>query len=287
MTGGHGGPPLHRFPWAATGGRPYTILGPPHLASGFEPQTLHPSPVPAAIGGSLSGRCSDEYDQPNSAVPVSAPGLRSFAWTESTHQVGGPTQAGADCARWCHDVFRLRGPLAAAIARTGAALRQDAPVFLPYLAGERAPVWSSDVRGAFHRVDRAHTADDFLWSVMEGVAHAVRDILHVAQSAAGIEAHELRAGGGGAQSDAWCSLKADVLGIPVIRSRAAETGLVGAAMAAAVGLGWYPDLRSAATRMARPGRRFAPRARFGKAYERRAALYDDAKRDALELAQHT
>ena len=219
------------------------------------------------------------------ARPATADGLRSFAWTETAHQVGGPTQAGADCARWCHDAFRVRGTLAAAIARTGAALREDAPVFLPYLAGERAPVWSSDVRGAFHRVDRAHGADDFLWSVMEGVAHAVQDILRIAQSASGVHAHELRACGGGAQSDAWCSLKADVLGIPVIRSRAAETGLVGAAMAAAVGLGWHPDLRSVARRMARPGRRFLPRVRFAAGHARRAALYAAVKRHALELAE--
>jgi xylulokinase len=73
--------------------------------------------------------------------------------------------------------FACAGSLADAIARIGPALREDAPVFLPYLAGERAPVWSSGVRGAFHRVDRAHAPDDFLWSVMEGVAHAVRDIV--------------------------------------------------------------------------------------------------------------
>jgi xylulokinase len=219
------------------------------------------------------------------AQPVQARGLRAFRWTEATHQVGGPTQAGADCARWCHDVFRVRGSLADAVARVGPALRADAPLFLPYLAGERAPVWSSGVRGAVHCVDRAHTPDDFLWSVMDGVAHAVRDIVEIAESAAGMRARELRACGGGAQSDAWCALKADVLGLPVIRSRAAETGLVGAAMAAAVGLGWYPDLARAAARMARPGRRFLPRARFAEGHARRAAQYAAAKRYALELSE--
>lgn len=221
------------------------------------------------------------------AQPVTAPGLRTLPWTESAHQVGGPTQAGADCARWCHDTFRVRGTLAEAIERTGSALRESAPMFLPYLAGERAPVWSGDVRGAFHRIDRAHAPDDFLWSAMEGVAHAVRDILRIAQSAAGEPAHELRACGGGAQSDAWCALKADVAGVPVIRSRAAETGLVGAAMAAAVGLGAYPDLRRAAMRMVKPGRRFVPRARYATAYAARAAQYDAIRRQALELIQHT
>ena len=221
------------------------------------------------------------------AQPVAAPGLRCLAWTETAHQIGGPTQAGADCARWCHETFRVRGTLADAIARVGATLRENAPLFLPYLAGERAPVWSSSVRGGFHGIDRAHAPDDFLWSVMEGVAHAVRDILRLAQSSAALRARELRACGGGAQSDAWCSLKADVLGIPVIRSRAAETGVVGAAMAAAVGLGVYPDLTYAAARMAKPGRRFVPRRRFAAAYARRAAMYDTVKRSALELTQAT
>jgi len=221
------------------------------------------------------------------AQPVSVEGLRGFPWTESTHQIGGPTQAGADCARWCHETFRVRGTLGDAIARTGATLRKHAPVFLPYLAGERAPVWSSGVRGAFHGIDRAHAPDDFLWSAMEGVAHAVADILRLAESAAGLRATELRACGGGAQSDAWCALKADVLGIPVIRSQAAETGLVGAAMAAAVGLQWYPDLRRAASRMAKPGRRFMPRTRVAGAYEERAAMYAAVKRSALDLVDRT
>lgn len=217
------------------------------------------------------------------AHPAAAPGLKSMRWTERAHQLGGPTQAGADSARWCHDTFRVRGSLAQAMERAGAALREEAPLFLPYLAGERAPVWSGAVRGAFHRVDRAHTADDFLWSTMEGVAFAVSDILAIAHAAAGTRAHELRACGGGARSDAWCAIKADILGIPVIRSRAAETGLVGAAMAAAVGLGVHGDLDRAASRMVRRDRRFAPRLRFARAYAQRAAQYAAIKRLALEL----
>jgi ribulose kinase len=58
-------------------------------------------------------------------------------------------------------------------------------------------------------------------------------------------------------------------------------------MAAAVGLGWYPDLRRAAMRMAKPGRRFMPHARVFEAYARRAATYAAIKRYALELADDT
>jgi xylulokinase len=60
-----------------------------------------------------------------------APGLVSLRWSEDVHQIGGPTQAGADCARWCHEIFRLRGSLAAAIERAeGRAPAEDLPLFL-------------------------------------------------------------------------------------------------------------------------------------------------------------
>ncbi|MCC6870592.1 MAG: hypothetical protein IT522_17395 [Burkholderiales bacterium] len=218
------------------------------------------------------------------AQPTRVPGLLHLAWTATAHQVGGPTQAGADCARWCHDTFRISGTLASALARVGDALRADAPLFLPYLAGERAPLWSTTVRGAFHRIDRGHGPDDFLWSTLEGVGHAVRDILRRAQAGSGVSAHEVRIAGGGARSDTWCALKADVIGVPVLRTGATETGLVGAAMAAAVGLGAYPDLERAARRMARPARRFVPRPRYAAAYAQRAALYDAVRDAALALA---
>jgi len=149
---------------------------------------------------------------------VGVPGLVSLRWSETAQQIGGPTQAGADCAAWCHAAFRLRGRMAQAVERVGKRLPSaDRPIFLPYLAGERTPVWRSDVRGAFHNVGRASTSDDFLWAVMEGVAMAARDILDRAVAGSGERAEELRVSGGGARSDAWCQMKADVLGLPVLR----------------------------------------------------------------------
>jgi len=216
---------------------------------------------------------------------LSVPGLVSLRWSESAHQIGGPTQAGADCAAWCHDAFRLRGRMAQAVERVGKRLpAADRPVFLPYLAGERTPVWRSDVRGAFHNLGRATGPDDFLWAVMEGVAMAARDILDRATTGGGETPDELRVSGGGARSDAWCQMKADVLGLPVLRSTEPETGVVGAAIAAAVGLGIYPDLGVAAQAMVRVGKRFEPRTGMAAIYAERAALYRRVKDAALALA---
>jgi xylulokinase len=218
------------------------------------------------------------------AQRVKVQGLACLPWTEQAFHVGGPTQAGADCARWCHHVIRVAGTLDNAVERAGrVALRAGNPLFLPYLAGERAPVWSSEVRGAFHRVDRASTPDAFLRAVMEGVAFAVRDIMELAQSA-GTRAVELRVAGGGARSDAWNRIKADVTGLPVIRSAETETGVVGAAMAAAVGLHMYAGMNAAARAMTTRTRTFLPRRASAPIVEARAREYRLMKQAALAMS---
>lgn len=213
---------------------------------------------------------------------VIVPGLVSLKWGERVHQVGGPTQAGADCAAWCHRTFRVTGGLARAVERAGSlAPDDDRPLFLPYLDGERAPVWRADVRGSFDGVTRAHDADDFLWSVLEGVALAVRDIVSRAVEGAAEPLAHVRVAGGGARSNAWCQMKSDVLRVPVMRSAQPETGLIGAAIAAAVGLRWHPTLAAAVDAMCAVDRVFEPRAALAQLYAQRAQRYARAKEHAL------
>lgn len=211
-----------------------------------------------------------------------APGLVSLRWTDKAFHLGGPTQAGADSAVWAHRTFRIRGKLPEAIERAaGLPPRRDGPLFLPYLAGERTPIWRADIRGALHGVGREHGPDDFLYAVLEGVALAVHDILAIAARHSGAPATEIRIAGGGARSDGWCQLKADVLGVPVIRAAEAETGLTGAAIAAAVGAGIYADVAEAARAMVATDRVFDPRAALNDLFAERARRYDRAKQDAL------
>jgi len=213
------------------------------------------------------------------------PGLVSLVWGEHSYQIGGPTQAGADCAAWAHATLRVRGPLAAAVERAGRIMPAgDLPLFLPYLAGERTPIWRADVRGTFEGLARGHNADDVLWAVLEGVAMAMRDILARAGEGSGVRMREVRVSGGGAQANAWCQIKADVMQTPVVRTAHRETGLIGAAMAAAVGLGWHESLAAAAAVMCPVERVFEPRAAFVPCYARRAERHGRARRRALEEA---
>ena len=287
-----GGPPVDAAtPWQRVGivqalpGALARIAGVPLFAGAMDTW--------ASAVGAGAVRAGQAYDVAGTSEAVglltpkkfAVPGLASLGWSENLQQVGGPTQAGADCARWCHALLRIAGPLDAAIERAGRiAPAAHQPLFLPYLAGERAPVWSSEVRGAFHGIDRAGTPDDFLRAVMEGVAMAVRDILDHAQAATGLRASELRVTGGGARSLAWCRIKADVTALPVIRSAEAETGVVGAAMAAAVGLGIYADMTEAADHMVTRVQHFAPRPQYTALLEARLANYRTMKAAALAMA---
>ena len=217
------------------------------------------------------------------ASPARVDGLVPMPWTETAHQLGGPTQAGADAARWAFDLLRLPGTLEDAVAAAGSLAPSAAlPMFIPYLAGERAPVWRSDVRGVIAGLSREHGPAEAMFAVIEGVAGAVADIVRTAE-ASGTTARAIAISGGGALSDAWCQIKADVTGLPVVRPREVETGLVGSAAAAAFGLGAFPTLAAASAAMNAPERTFTPRPAFADLFAARAEARLSLKAFALSM----
>jgi xylulokinase len=149
-------------------------------------------------------------------------------------------------------------------------------VFLPYLAGERSPLWDPTARGAFAGLTVRHGRAHLTRAILEAAALAIR---HVAEPilGAGIEVVAMRACGGPARSDAWNRIKADVTGFTVEVPRVRETAAVGAAIAAAVGVGAYPDLPSAIRGMTAIDRRFEPdperRRIYDGVYEAYVALH--------------
>ncbi len=279
-------------PWALLG--PATCAEPPFDRLAGVPVFAGSIDAWASAVGAGAVRPGQAYDVAGTSevvgliggARVEVRGLVSLIWGETVYQIGGPTQAGADCARWSHQLFRLRGGLAAAIERAGRIPPSaKLPVFLPYLAGERAPLWRDELRGAFHFLSRALEPDDFLAATLEGVALAVRDILTTAATACGEAARELRVCGGGARSDAWCQLKADVTGLPVHRAVQRETGLLGCAIAAMVGLGHYPDLASAADAMSATDRVFPPQRGYSVFYADRFFAYRRLRAAALAFGE--
>ena len=87
-------------------------------------------------------------------------------------------------------------------------------LFLPYLHGERAPLWDTAAQGMFIGLDMDTTQEDMARAVFEGTAFALRHVLDTVRET-GTEITSLRITGGGARSVEWARIKADVLQLPV------------------------------------------------------------------------
>ncbi|MFN8630146.1 MAG: FGGY-family carbohydrate kinase [Chloroflexota bacterium] len=148
----------------------------------------------------------------------------------------------------------------------------DGLIFLPYLAGERAPVFDETARGAFAGLTLAHGRGHLLRAVLEGAAYAMR---HVAEplAAAGAPVTSLRLAGRSTPEDLWGRIKADVLGVPVIVPAVGETAVLGAAILAAAGAGAVPDLATAVAAMTGTARRLEPDPATREAYDAGFARY--------------
>jgi xylulokinase len=116
-------------------------------------------------------------------------------------------------------------------------------VFLPYLTGERTPHPDPLARGAFVGLTVRHGLGHMARAVMEGVAFGLRDSVEL--MAAEMELGEVRVSGGGASSDLWLRIIADVIGLPVRVVGTAESAAHGAAILAATGAGVFGSVAEA------------------------------------------
>lgn len=121
-------------------------------------------------------------------------------------------------------------------------------VFLPYLAGERAPLWDPEARGLLFGLTLRHTRDHCARAVLEGVAFSLRHVADVVLTAGG-QVEELRVCGGQARSRLWNQIKADVTGFRVAVPRVTEVALLGVAVLAGVAAGCFADLVQGAERL--------------------------------------
>ena len=170
--------------------------------------------------------------------------------------------------------------LLARAATLTAAQRDRAPLFMPYLSGERTPHNDSAAQGVLFGLTHDHAAAHVAWAVLEGVGFRLSDGWHsmaLADAAASdVPVQALSLVGGGARSDLWAQLLASTLGVPLeVRAGNEAGGAVGAAR-----LGWLAAGGALAEVCRAPGtvaRRFDPdpvgRDRLQARYQRFRALY--------------
>ncbi|MCD7820560.1 MAG: xylulokinase [Lachnospiraceae bacterium] len=153
-------------------------------------------------------------------------------------------------------------------------------VFLPYMSGERSPIWDVNAKGVFYGLDFSKTKGHLFRAAMEGVAFSLRHNLEVAKEA-GAEAKILRAMGGSANSLLWTQIKADVTGKPIVVPSSDTATTLGAALLAGVGTGFYADYEEAVSLTVKETRRHEPdfgkKKIYQKNYETYLALYENLK----------
>ncbi|WP_239062224.1 FGGY-family carbohydrate kinase [Streptomyces sp. SID13031] len=190
-------------------------------------------------------------------------GIVTFPARNGLSVHAGPTQAAGDAIRWWGSVSGLSVADVFASARQG----RTGPVFTPYLAGERAPLWDPDVRASFLGLSSGTTQADLSRAVLEGVAMSGRHVLEAVEQACGATLSTLTLSGGGARDDLWSQIHADVLGRPVERLLVHDSAALGAALLGAVGNGIFADVETAAAATVRVDRTFTPAAGLDPQYE--------------------
>jgi xylulokinase len=155
----------------------------------------------------------------------------------------------------------------------------DGLLFLPALTGAMTPEWIADARGCFYGLTPSHGAGHLARAVLEGTAFGLRDVVAVL-GAMGVRTQRVRLLGGGARSDLWARIRADVTGLPVERLGQDDSSAIGAGMLAAVAAGKSASLAECAgmlgeaVTVAEPG---AAGAAYDTAHARYRALFQALK----------
>lgn len=124
----------------------------------------------------------------------------------------------------------------------------DGIIYLPYLMGERTPHLDPDCRGSFTGISSNHNLFNFYKAVLEGVCFSLKDCCQVILEA-GIDLNMVKVGGGGAKSNLWLQILADVLMKNLYVSQCLESGALGVAILASIGSGCYNSVEEASEKM--------------------------------------
>lgn len=137
------------------------------------------------------------------------------------------------------------------------------------------PYWDINARGAFVGLSSSHTRGHLYRSILEGIAFEQLFEVRSVERVIGTRLNEFVTIGGGAANRLWCSILADVTGKNICIPETTEASALGAAIAAAVGAGWFKSFKEAAVRMTGTRKEIIPDKQNHKMYSR---LFADYKR---------
>jgi gluconokinase len=172
----------------------------------------------------------------------------NYRLNKHTFISGGPTNNGGVVLKWyaesflkkklqsAEDYSHLLGTIAANPERTDL-------LFLPYILGERAPIWNSDASGVFFGIRNHHTQEHFTKAVLEGVSMALYNIYENMERA-GIQLDQINVSGGFVHSTEWLQIIANIFGKKLMLINTSDASALGAAYLALKTFGMITDHES-------------------------------------------
>ncbi|GAK31356.1 xylulokinase [Weissella oryzae SG25] len=156
-------------------------------------------------------------------------------------------------------------------------------IFTPYLVGERTPYADGDIRASFIGIDGTHQRYDFVRAVLEGIIYSFKDIFDI-YDAAGADFDTVVAIGGGAKSPLWLQIQADIFNKKVVSLKNEQGPGMGAAILAAVGLGWFDSVQEAANTFTEFGKAYLPDPERAAKYAQMHEIYKQVYGQTAELS---
>ncbi len=198
-------------------------------------------------------------------------GLHAFAHADGGWHLMGCMLSAASCNKWwMDDILKVTDKEypAEQAPITPDKLGRNTVFFLPYLMGERSPINDTDARGTLIGLSMDTSRADITQAVLEGVAFAIRDSVETARSI-GVEIPRSNICGGGAKSPLWCTIMANVLGIPLDILVTEQGPGYGGALLAMVCCGRYATVQEATDALVHVSRTIEPDAELTARYEER------------------
>ena len=285
------------------------LVEPSHVVEHLDPQTAArtglPVSTPVVVGSSDAamsslGSGTIDLDQMTVMVgtsgavrrlvntPLLDPQRRTFCYyfADGIWFAGGAINNGGNTLRWFSDNFGQQARREA--ARTGESVYtilcnsaeavspgSDGLIFLPFLAGERSPHWSSSMRGSLIGITLHHRHQHVVRALLEGVCYRIHSVAQPLEQLLG-PSKEVRATGGFARSAVWLQILADVMGRELLVTGEPEGSILGATVLALRTLGMIDSFQCLVEK--NPVRRtFRPRAEahqyYTSAFQRYMRLY--------------
>lgn len=177
---------------------------------------------------------------------------------------GGTASSGTSLTFGMKELGETRGDLASY-------LDADPPIFLPYLNGERAPIFDPFAKGVFFGIGKDATKELMSYAVSEGVAFS---IYHIAKHLGDLPACDILLGGGAAKDELLCTLKATLFDRPFSTLEENDTSALGAAMVAGVGAEIFEDLAAATAACVKKSKTYLPIPHLREKLCKRFAIYE-------------